>query len=326
MSKPATVHDVARLSGVSTATISRYFNGKTDALSPKTLERVRKAVQELNYTPSQVGRSLRLSRSNIVMMLVPDATNFFTADVAVSVENAIRDQGRTLVLANTSENADNQDRLLSEAVGMRADSIILQGAVDTPKLRSIAKQQNCIFVNRRPSSQIAAPYVGVDNFKAGEAVGQYFAQKGFDNIVAIHGPKHFGGSTSRLDGFLTGTGQSDRVLQVECSYSMEDGYEVGKKLLAHTRAPSVFCGNDMIAYGIYRAAMDANLRVPDDVRIFGFDGNRINAWLAPWLSTVRVRTDLYGPAIADLVAKNGNWSEADRNVIFPFDMVLSQSA
>lgn len=327
MKKPATVHDVARHSGVSTATISRYFNGKVDALSPKTLERVKKAVHELNYTPSQVGRSLRLSQSNIVVMLVPDATNFFTADVAVSVENSIRDQGRTLVLANTSENADNQDKLLSDAVGMRADAIILQGAIDTPRLRSIVKQHNCIFVNRRPASQISAPYVGVDNFAAGEAVGAYFASKGYENLIAIHGPKHFGGSTSRLDGFLKGTGNGEAVKQLECSYSMEEGYHLGKEIFGSGGPTfSIFCGNDMIAYGIHRAATEAGLRIPDDVKIFGFDGNRINAWLAPWLSTVKVRTDLYGPAIAKLVSRKGELEETERNVIFPFDLVLSQSA
>lgn len=328
MTKPPTVHDVARLSGVSTATVSRYFNGKHDILSPETLERVKKAVQDLNYTPSEVGRSLRLSRSNIVVMLVPDATNFFTADVAVSVESALRDMGRTLVLANTSENGANQDKLLTDAIGMRAEAIILQGAIDTPQLRAVVKQNtHCIFVNRRPAEGIVAPYVGVDNFAAGRAVGEYFRSKGYDNIIAIHGPKHYPGSTSRLDGFLQGCGQAESVTQIECSYRTEDGYQVAQKLFSGTgKSYSIFCGNDMISYGVYRAAIENGLTIPGNVRIFGFDGCHMNKWLAPWLSTVRVRTDLYGPAIARLIDIPSKAGASAPNEIFPFEMILRESA
>ena len=111
MVKPPTIRDVARLSGVSTATVSRYFSGKADAISPDTIEVVRNAAQTLGYTPSEIGRSLRLARSHVVVMLVPDATNHFTADVAVSVESAIKELGLSMVLANTGENAEQQDRL-----------------------------------------------------------------------------------------------------------------------------------------------------------------------------------------------------------------------
>lgn len=328
MTKPPTVHDVARLAGLSTATVSRYFNGKHAAISPETIERVKKAVQELNYTPSELGRSLRLSRSNIVMMLVPDATNFFTADVAVSVEVALRESGRTLILANSSENSDNQDRLLDEALGMRAEAIILQGAIDTPKLRSIVKQRgNCIFVNRRPAAGISAPYVGVDNFAAGKAVGEYFRSKGYDNLYAIHGPKHYPGSTSRLDGFLNGCGQPEAVIQIECSYRMEDGYNLAKVLFSSPkRSYALFCANDMIAYGVRRAAMEQGLDVPRDVKIFGFDGCRVNDWLAPWLSTVKVRTDLYGPAIAEMIAALSVQDSGSKQSIFPFEIMQRSSA
>lgn len=328
MTKPPTVHDVARLSGVSTATVSRYFNNKLSMLSPDTIERVKQAVQELNYTPSEVGRSLRLSRSNIVMMLVPDATNCFTADIAVSVEAALRDSGRTLVLANTSENSGNQDKLLDDALGMRAEAIVLQGAIDTPKLRSIVKQRaNCIFVNRRPAAGIAAPYVGVDNFAAGRAVGEHFRTKGYTNLFAIHGPKHYPGSTSRLDGFLEGCGRPEAVTQIECSYRMEDGYYVANELFSRSKRDcAIFCANDMIAYGVHRAAVEHGLDVPQNVKIFGFDGCRVNDWLAPWLSTVKVRTDLYGPAIAKLITGFDKKGSLPEQALFPHELILRSSA
>jgi LacI family transcriptional regulator, galactose operon repressor len=328
MKKPPTVHDVANLSGVSTATVSRYFNGKEDAISPKTLEKVKRAVNELGYTPSEVGRSLRLARSRVVAMLVPDATNFFTADVAVSVENALQESGRSLVLANTDENGDKQDRLLSEAVGMRAETIVLQGGIDTPLLRNIVKRQgNCIFVNRRPPADVSAPYVGTDNFSAGREVGNHFRKRGYTGIVAIHGPKHYPGSSSRLEGFLAGCDSPENVVQLECAYTMEAGYELGLELLqSQNQNHAIFCANDMIAYGVHRAATERGLNVPEQIKLFGFDGNRVNDWLAPWLSTVKVRADLYGPSIAKFIIDGeGKRFEPDA-IVLPFELILRDSA
>ena len=328
MSKPPTVRDVARLSGVSTATVSRYFTGKTDAISPETIESVRNAAEALGYTPSEIGRSLRLARSRVVVMVVPDATNPFTADVAASVEQALKEFGLSMVLANASENAEQQDRLLSDAQGLRARAIVLQGAIDTPRLRDMAsRQNNIIFVNRRPAPGIIAPYVGIDNFAAGHAVGRYFVERGYENCVVIHGPRHYSGSTERLDGFLEGLGQVRPVFQFESAYTMEAGYRQGQLLLAdHTRRYAVFCGNDMIAYGVYRAAVEKSMRVPDDLVIFGFDDNRLNEWLAPWLSTVKVPAFDFGPAIAKLIDEPIDPADQNSNVILPFTLTIRRSA
>ncbi|TGP21531.1 MULTISPECIES: LacI family DNA-binding transcriptional regulator [unclassified Mesorhizobium] len=324
--KPPTIRDVARLSGVSTATVSRFFSGKESVIAPETVASVRTAAQALGYTPSEIGRSLRLARSNVVMMLVPDATNPFTADVAASVEQSLNGIGLSMVLANASENADQQDRLLADAEGLRARAVILQGAIDTPRLREMAlRRNNLIFVNRRPAEGITAPYVGIDNFAAGVAVGRYFSQQGYQNYVAIHGPRPFSGSIERLDGFLEGLGNPS-ILQFESSYKMEAGYHQALNFLAdRSRRYSVFCGNDMIAYGVYRAAAELNVRVPEDLVIFGFDDNRLNEWLAPWLTTVKVPAFDFGPAVAALIegpGKNGR----RQSVILPFELKIRRSA
>ncbi len=324
--KPPTIRDVARLSGVSIATVSRFFSGKESVIAPETGESVRNAAQALGYTPSEIGRSLRLARSNVVMMLVPDATNPFTADVAASVEQSLNGLGLSMVLANASENADQQDRLLADAEGLRVRAIILQGAIDTPRLREMAvRHNNLIFVNRRPPEGISAPYVGIDNYAAGVAVGRYFSERGYQNYVAIHGPRLFSGSIERLEGFFAGLG-SPSVLQFESSYKMEAGYHQALNFLSdRSRRYSVFCGNDMIAYGVFRAAAELNVRVPEDLVIFGFDDNRLNEWLAPWLTTVKVPAFDFGPAVAALIDKP-NENEPEQSIILPFKLQVRLSA
>ncbi|CAN7686573.1 LacI family DNA-binding transcriptional regulator [Pararhizobium sp. LjRoot235] len=328
MSKPPTVRDVARLSGVSTATVSRYFSGKADSVSPHKIESVRRAAKTLGYTPSEIGRSLRLSQSRVVMMLVPDATNHFTADIAVSVESALKEIGLSMVLANTGENPTQQDRLLADALGLRVRAIVLQGAIDTPKLRELAaRQDNLIFVNRRPAQGILAPYVGIDNFQAGLAVGRHFVDRRYTNCVAIHGPRHYSGSTARLDGFLAGLGDDVKVLQFESAFTMQAGYDCASRLLeADPKKYSIFCANDMIAYGVYRAAFERHMRVPEDLVVCGFDDNRLNEWLAPWLTTVKVPALDFGPAVAELIGTRLPDDAQPRNIILPFTLQLRQSA
>ncbi|WP_024927523.1 MULTISPECIES: LacI family DNA-binding transcriptional regulator [unclassified Mesorhizobium] len=327
MSKPPTVHDVARLSGVSIATVSRYFGGKANALAPETLENVRKAAETLGYTPSEIGRSLRLARSRVVVMMVPDAINTFTIDVAASVEQALKEYELSMVLANSAEDPDQQDRLLTDAHGLRARAIILQGAIDTPQLRTMAtRQDNIIFVNRRPPPGVVAPYVGVDNYAAGLAVGRYFIERGYENCVAISGPHQSSGSSERLEGFLAGLGKKKPVFKFESQFTMEGGYQCGKRLLAgRRRRYAVFCGNDMIAYGLHRAAMERGLNVPKELVIFGFDDNRMNDWLAPWLSTVQVSAADFGPVIANLIGSPSQDGKG-ASFILPFQLKLRESA
>lgn len=328
MSKPPTIHDVARLSGVSTATVSRFFSGKSSILAPDTMESVRAAANELGYTPSEIGRSLRLARSRVVVMIVPDATNHFTNDVSASVESELAELDLSMVLANTNEDAEKQDRLLADAQSLRARAIILQGAMDTPRLREMsARPNNLIFVNRKPALGVSAPYVGIDNYAAGLAVGRHFAERAYKNCVVFHGPYESYGSSERLDGFLAGIGERSEVITLESPFTMEGGYKCGNTLLAdRSRRYEVFCANDMIAYGLYRAAMELGLRIPDDLAIFGFDDNRLNDWLAPWLSTVEVPAAEFGVAIAKLIKRPLPPSEKDRSITLPFSLKIRSSA
>lgn len=329
-SKPPTVFDVARVSGFSTATVSRVLNGQAEAVSPDTAEKVLSAVRTLGYTPSAIGRSLRSASSRVVALLVPDATNDFCADVAISLEGALQEQGLSMMLCNTAERPDQQDQQLAAAEGLRPQAIVLLGAIDTPKLREVAATpRRLVFVNRRPPPPIVAPFVGVDNEAAGRAVAGHLLEKGHTDCAVIHGPRMYSASRSRLEGFL-GVMSANGVIvaaehQIESALTMEAGYEHGLRLLALDAPPkAIFCGNDMIAYGIYRAAQERGIAVPDGLAIVGFDDNRVNAWLAPWLTTVRVPALDFGPAVASIVGRAALPQRAG-DVILPFSLTVRRS-
>lgn len=328
---PATVFDVASASGVSTATVSRAMSGKAAKVAPDTLQRVRAAASRLSYTPSEIGRSLRRATTRMVVLLVPDATNDFCADVAVSLERSLQDAGYSMVLGNTSESAARQDQLLGDAQGLRPFAIILLGAIDTPKLREVVRSKRpVVFVNRKPPAGIRATFVGIDNEAAGRAVASHFILKGFTDCAVIHGPLKYSASRLRLQGFVERMNEASveppRIRRIESALTMDAGYEHGRELIRSKARPrAIFCGNDMIAYGIHRATQEAGLKVPEEIAICGFDDNRVNAWLAPWLTTVHVPALDFGPAVVTAIQDNIQQAQP-KDVILPFSLTLRQSA
>jgi LacI family transcriptional regulator len=235
-----------------------------------------------------------------------------------------------MVLCNTAEKPEQQDRLLADAESLRPRGIVLLGAMDTPRLRAMAQTARpFIFINRRPPPPIKAPYVGIDNKAAGRAVAAHLLERGHTAVAIIHGPRKYSASRSRLEGFLGRIAEHGinpaSVIQIESALTTEAGYEHGRELLSRGQPPrAIFCGNDMIAYGIYRAAQERGVSVPGRLAIVGFDDNGINAWLAPWLTTIRVPAMDFGPAVASLLNEK-NTARRKSEVILPFELTVRSS-
>lgn len=332
--KRARVDDVARLAKVSVATVSRVLAG-TDSrrFSPETAQRVREAAQAMNYQPSELGRSLRTASARAAALLVPDTTNEFCADVASSLEAALQKSRLSMMLCNTAEDPARQDAYLDQIESRGIGAIVIQGVVESPKLLEMSRRGTpLVFVNRRPPEPIAGDFVGIDNHGAGIAVAEHFLSKDYADCAVIHGSLRYAASRERLMGFSERMAQAgvpvsaDR--RVESALTPEAGYEHAHAMFRRKRRPrAIFCGNDAIAYGVYRAAMERGLRVPEDLALFGFDDNRMNRWLAPWLSTVHVPVVDFGEAVAEILREQAEGgTRTPRTVLLPYSLALRHSA
>jgi LacI family transcriptional regulator len=144
-------------------------------------------------------------------------------------------------------------------------------------------------------------------------------------VGIIHGPLYSDTSARRLKATIDLLREKDVAIEAgdirESSLSMDSGYQCAVDLLQRKRYRALFCGNDQIAYGAYRRCRELGLAVPGDVRIYGFDDNPLNDWLAPWLNTVRVPHVAFATeAIRQLhrLREGG----PHRSVILPYDIVL----
>lgn len=296
------------------------------------MQRVLQAADELGYRPAHPGRALRTNQTRLVALLIPDLTNTFYAAIARSIETSLARQDHEMILCNTDEDPSAQDRYLAEMLAHRVRGIALLGAVATPGLeRALRSDTPIVFVNRRPPGGRGL-FVGIDNYAAGHTVGCHFLRQDYQDCAAIHGPLRSTASRARFEGYRdalkAGGWQLGPARTLEAALTMEDGFRAAQRMLTCPPRPrAIFCGNDQIAYGAFRCCRELSLRVPSDVALFGFDDNPLNDWLAPWLSTVHVPHQDFGPAVLRAFKLLWGPSDEDRNqdIFLDYAMVLRGS-
>ena len=332
--RPASIADVARSAGVSIATVSRVMNGRTDGFSAATAKRVLESVQLLNYRPSVVGSALRRGHNPIVGLIVTDLTHAYSGAIAASVEEALRTRGKTMLLCNTGERPERQDEMLSQLRAHLASGVIVLGAVASPGLeRALRNRDPVVCVVRRPPGDLAAPFVGIDNRLAAREIAEHFVQRGFGRVAVIHGPLSSSATAERVQGFrdrLREAGLPTRGLkryQIAASRK-ELGYALARRVLRGPGLPeAIFCTTDEIAFGVVRRCLEIGIDPARDITLFGFDGNPLNEFLAPWLGTVRVPYEGFGAAVGSLLDRIWAGDRLDREdaLILPHQLRTWQS-
>ena len=319
------------MAGVSKATVSRVVNGITDKVSEPTRARVLETIEALDYRPSRAGSTLRQGRSNLVAVLIPDAGGAYNAAVAAAVEQALRSQGKIIVLGNTGENPEVQDNLLREMRSLLVAGIVMLGAVRSAELEACMRARiPVVFVNRRSPTHVVGPFVGIDNVLAGREVARHLAGRGHRDVYLLHGPLGSSATRGRLAGFVAEydkLAKGARYSQVELHAGdrKRAGYDTMAALLAERNPPNaMFCTTDEIAYGAAKCCQEHGLRIPQDIEIVGFDGSPLNAYLAPWLTTVSVPYEDFGPAVAGVLKKLWTADPSTvSDVVLPFRLIVS---
>lgn len=186
--RTSSIAAVAKRAGVSIATVSRVTSGATQLVRKSTADRVKAAIQELNYRPQLAGPTLRTQKTPIIAVLVPDVSNIMGA-IASSVEAALWSEKQVMFLCNTHEDPALQDEYLQEIRSYLVGGIVIIGAVASPVLETFIKAgERIVFAIRKSPVGMPAPYVGIDQYLAGRDVAAHFIAQGHRRPGMIHGP------------------------------------------------------------------------------------------------------------------------------------------
>jgi LacI family transcriptional regulator len=292
---------VAHAAGVSVATVSRIVNGERGRASAETMARVEEAVARLGYRPNPVGRALKRRASRVVAMLAPNLDNPAMAAIAVSTEAALRAAGYVTILCDTHDRPDLQDDYLDAMRSQFVAGYVMVSAVASRGLqKTFQRGDPMVFVARRNPFGGGA-FVGIDDRAAGVDAADYLLGRGIDRPAVLMAAQNASSTAERAAGFVArlderGVPESAvRRASAEGLNHIEIGYAAAAMLAAGGGWPAgVFCVSDLIAYGAYRLAREQAIAVPEACALVGVDGNALNAWIAPWLTSIRIPYEQYG--------------------------------
>ncbi|NYF78683.1 LacI family DNA-binding transcriptional regulator [Granulicella arctica] len=310
------IRDVARLAGVSVATVSRTVNN-VPTVNTAMAARVRDAIRELNYFPNTQARALVSGRSRLIGLLVPDITNPFFPELIKRFEETAVKRNYELLIGSTNYDSEIQ-HCLRRLIERNVDGVaIMTFGVEDPVLGDLSTRHiPMVFVD---VSQEAFPQdaVMIDYRHGMEEAVRHLVALGHTEIGFISGPLNQHSATLRRIAFHESMAAAGCIPKekfiVEGDHQLEGGMAGMTKLLDNPKPPSaVLCSNDLMAIGALRTLQTSGLRVPEDMSIVGFDDIHLAEFVNPPLTTVRMsQVELAREAIQVLIARIEKLNPAD---------------
>ena len=301
--------DIAEKLNISVSTVSRVVNNK-NYVKPETREMVLKAINELNYTPNQIARSLKKKSTNTIGIVVPDISEDFFAYVIKGMDNVFSSNGYTIILCDTGENPQKEELYLNLLIEKQIDGVILA------TVNKNSEGFDCLFNNKIPVifidnlPNIKRNYdsVIIDNSKASYIAIEHLFKLGHRKIGIITGKLHETTGYERLVGYrrayMDHNIEFDEELIRTGDYKEKSGYENMKSLLeSGKQITAVYVVSSKMTYGAIKAIKDKGLRIPEDIAVVGFDVHDISGLISPGITTILQPEESIGRVAAELMMK-----------------------
>jgi LacI family repressor for deo operon, udp, cdd, tsx, nupC, and nupG len=323
-----TILDVARVSGLSTATISRALRNP-EKVAAETRERVLKAVREVDYRPNMLARNLRTDRSFTVLVLVPGITNPFFASVTAGIEATAWQRGYSVLIGDTCDSREREAHYAQLAETRLADGVIQLSPDYVPEDQR--RPLPCPVVHACGCELTAAPSVRIDNAGAARELVEHLLARGHRRIGVISGSRENPHAIDRMKGYrqamqAAGLGLDEALIQYG-DFSMESGARAARALAALPQRPTaLFSMNDEMAIGALQALAQAGLSVPGDMAVSGFDDIKFAAHTIPPLTTVAQPGTEMGAKACEILLDRIEGKNQDNEVhILPHRLILRDS-
>jgi LacI family transcriptional regulator len=310
-----TIKDVARAAGVSITTVSHVIND-TRFVSDELRARVLAAMEELDYRPNILARSLRRGETKTIGLVVPDNSNPFFAEMARTVEDLGFAAGYSVILCNSDDNLAKEAAYIDVLITKQVDGVVFIASGSSQEHLAELSQQGIpyVVVDREIDGSLA-DVILVNNELGGYVATRHLIELGHRRIACITGPSQLTPSADRVRGYRRAVREfrivEDEELVVPGDFRAQGGEAALEGLLQVSPPPSaVFACNDMMAIGVLRAARNVGLRVPGDLSVVGFDDIPLASAVSPALTTVaQPTTELARHSVRLLLARMQNSQE-----------------
>ena len=305
--KAVTIRDVANKAGVSVTTVSRVMNGKDD-ISEQTTRKVLDVVQDLGYVSSLAARGMRSHRINLIGLILHDVASFYSQEIMRGVNRVIANLDKDLIVY-TSGGLDRENVAQHERyyVALLNGSVTDGAIVVTPTATQFTTHAPLVIID--PNNETPDyPAVIATNQEGALAAMNYLTGLGHRRIGHIAGEMKLVSASQRLQGYKDGLAAAGIPLDEDLieigDYTTETAVICARKLLSLPDRPTaIFAANDMSAMGVYQAARDFGLQIPEDLSVIGFDNLREAAYLTPPLTTIDQSIEKMGAMATEMIVK-----------------------
>ncbi len=323
----ATIIDVAKRAGVSTATVSRALNGSANVCDT-TKKRILEAIAELDYNPNALGRNLRRMRTGIVLVVLPSISNSFFSQVVKGMEQTGAALSYTIMICTTRSNPVRERMFLDLVRNRQADgAILISSCLPTEELKEFGASYPAVQCSEY-TPNLDLPWVSIDNEKAGYDATTYLIQLGHRHIGFI-GAQHTHSSDLRYRGCCRALAEQHLAPcpVVNGNFTYQSGYDAAQQLLLeHPTLTALFVVSDVMACAAIRAGEDQQRRVPQDLSVIGVDNIMMSYVVRPTLTTIaQPRYDLGAAAMQQLAARIEHKKQTRRHICMEHTIIKRDS-
>ncbi|CAM4397941.1 MAG: LacI family DNA-binding transcriptional regulator [Paenibacillus macerans] len=287
------IKEIARLSGVSVATVSRVINDN-GRFSDETRKKVMDVINKHHYETNFVAKSLRMNKSQTIGLLVPDISNEFFAAIVQEIERLFFEEGYSTIICNTAKSAEKEKEYLKTLEGKMVDGLICISGQEEILTDILRRNVPIVCIDRRPKINKNVAFIESNHLEGGRLATEELIRKGCKNILLLTKRNNLSSVNERLKGYEEALKQygfpihEQNVVYIdEHSNNLEGARKVIQKALdADLSFDGIFATNDWLALGAMLMLQEKGYNIPEQVKIVGFDNNQISKYCNPPLTTI----------------------------------------
>ncbi len=319
-----TLHDVAHDAGVSIATVSYVLN-KRGSVSEEVRKKVRRSAKNLGYQQNRAARAMKMGRSSIIGLVIPNIENPFFATLAQSVLLESQRRNYQVFLVDTEGSHESEEKAMQGLVAQGVDGIIVF-PIDDSALKSAKSDQLPVVVLDRDTPNL--DLVQAEYYAGGRKLAEHLQALGHKRFGMLEGPQVVTSARDRSRGFLDGLSKTSKIVwQQEHPFSMELS-KSAEALLKKNNVSAIFCGNDLIALAAIAYLKNNDIRVPQDVSVTGFDDIQFARMMSPTLTTVHMPVAKMGVEAVNVLIRRLEETEAERTrsrIVLDVELIVRES-
>lgn len=322
----AVIRDVAKLAGVSPATVSRVMNG-TANVAPEKREKVLRAISETEFVPNEVARTLFKKSSHTIGFIIPSIQNPYFTQMAEVIDKAAKELGFRILLCNVEHDLERERSAIQMLISANADGIIV--ASNNSELQQELSQCGIpvIVLDSLFQTRCVNAYIYCDYYQGGRLAAAHLCECGCRNLVCIQGPQQLYTARVRYEGARDLCAERGLTMHVlECDYDFHAGMAVTEELLrSYPEVDGIIACNDIVAISIYKILHKRAISVPDRIQLIGFDDIRLSSLLSPELTTIHQPIEEMGRKAISLICAQEEMEKTGERFVFPVELIVRET-